>query len=657
MARTISPNRAARRAFERAHLKAERKREREFGRLVAAMKRRKHILALKIVQKIERKQPLSEIEWAYMERGPRMQHKPYNPSKTGHGFLTPDQISELEKLSENVPPILFRAFTTTGTGHTQGFATPTLYAPSGNFMSDLQGRLGERHPTWIYDSINDIPLQDLRVMVGAHLLWRDRIPDELLSWSMSYLFATVHLYRRHLDGQEIGYIAMINRTRAVRPQNWYLERLKPQQSTPARFNFANDHCEYTGVYDHEWPCSKDLPGLHPRKINHEVLTHGAVAYPEDDPLMQTSWKDLVAAGIFELVPELKIYFDCMVAGLYTVLRYIRTTNYNKVRRTTEHELAIALGIAWLYTRLPPGETREGNRPNLWALLHLLSFHKRESGDDLFKDLIRRLGYTRKFFRPLSVLKNVICSYRNAQYFPGRSQFTKTNFQCFLGADLDENLYAAFGEFPANLPELHSLYHLAVDVQAVVNGPPLPALVLTHIYSRVPLPNDMELRDDAEYDKTCKPSLIDLITKGYEIKRRCGLSCDCAIWGPISKPREKRVVGPGQSGDEVEHNEDQTQTSDQTEHSSPGESTLLVEQEAEHQTHHLDEHQSQHVNGYLQDLFDTEPAESLGKSTPSLPSRKDHEMNQTSDSQSQRHSMHEELNTMLLTYKYVSKTNY
>ncbi|KAH0404992.1 hypothetical protein KCU89_g561, partial [Aureobasidium melanogenum] len=619
MARTIATNRVGLRAFNRTSVRTQRARQRPRSVLIDKMKKRKHILGLTMREKLERNQPLSEIEWAYMERPPRQQHTEYTSSKTCHGFLKPTQISELDELCEKTPPILFRAFTTTGTRHTKGFATPTLYVPSGNLMPDMEGRRRERHPTWTHDLMADIPLEVLRVMVGEHLLWRDRIPDELLSWTMSYLFATVHLYRRHLDGQEIGYISMINRTRAVRPEKWYLERLEPQYSTPARFNFANDICQYTRVYVHEWPCSKDLPGLHPRKFNHEVLTHGVIAYPEDDPLLQAAWKDLVAAGIFELIPELKTYFDSMVAGLYTVLRYIRTTNYNEVRRTTENELVIAQEIAWLHTRLPPGETREESRPNLWILLHTLTFRKRESGDHLFKDLIRKLGYTR--------------------------------------ADLDENLYATFGEFPSNLPELHSLYHLAVDVQAVVNGPPLPALVLTSTYSRVALPNGMEERDDADYDKTCKPKLIEMITKGYEIKRRCGLACDCAIWGPIQKPRNKKVDGSEQSEDADEHKDDQTKSSNQTEHSSLDESTLLVEQKAEHQIHRLDENQTQHMDGQLQDPSDTESADSLGKSTASQPSWKDHELEQTSGSQSQRQSMHEELNTMLLTYKYVSKTNY
>lgn len=207
-----------------------------------------------------------------------------------------------------------------------------------------------------------------------------------------------------------------------------------------------------------------------------------------------------------------------------------------------------------------------------------------------------------------------------------------NFQCVLGEDLDENLHEGFGVYPSNLPEMHSLYHLAVDVQAVVDGQPLDALVLTSIYSRVPLPDAMETKDDTHYDKMCKPKLIEKSTKGYEIKRRCGLPCDCSIWGPTHKPKKTVQAGESnQSNDSDETMIDQTEDSSQTEQNSPEESALLEER--------------------------SEDTESLGKSIASRPSWQDHEMEQTSGSRSQRQSMHEELNTMLLTYKYVSKTNY
>jgi len=234
-------------------------------------------------------------------------------------------------------------------------------------------------------------------MLGQHLLWRDRSQDELLSWTISYPFAIVHLHGRHVRGQEAAFISAINRNRAYYLEKWHVERPIPQENNLAKFYSANDLCDYTGVYhDHDWPCKKkDLFGLHPRKTNHEYLTHGVVECPENNRLQQATWGNLVAAGIFELVPELKVPPNLRVAGLYTVLRHLRTTNYNNEHRTTDQELAIAQAIARLHTRLRPGEIREQSRPNLWMLLYALTFRKRVAGDQLFQKLIRSLGYKRK----------------------------------------------------------------------------------------------------------------------------------------------------------------------------------------------------------------------------------------------------------------------
>jgi len=241
-----------------------------------------------------------------------------------------------------------------------------------------------------------IPLQIFRPMLGGHLLWRDRIQDQLLSWTMSFVFAIVHLYLRHLKGQGVAYVSAINRMKARHP-DWHGEPLVTPVKKLVKFYSANDLCDRTGVYhDHDWPCQKkDLPGLHPRKTNHEYLTHGVIEYPEDDRLQQATWDGLVGAGIFRLVPELKVPACSRAAGLYTVLRHIRTTNYNSVQNTTDQELAIAQAIARLHTRLRPGEIREQSRPNLWMLLYALTFHKRIAGDQLFQELIRSLGYKRK----------------------------------------------------------------------------------------------------------------------------------------------------------------------------------------------------------------------------------------------------------------------
>lgn len=223
---------------------------------------------------------------------------------------------------------------------------------------------------------------------------------------MSWPFAVVHLYLRHLKGQGVGYLSPINRTRAVQPQKWYLEQLEPQENAPIRFYSANDLCDYTRAYnDHDWECKRDLPGLHPRKTNHEYITHGIIEYPEFDRLKQVSWAALVAF-LFELVPELEVCSDHMALGLYTVLRYLRILNYNRVYATTDRELELAQEIAWLHTRLRPEEKRDESRPHLWMLLHALTFRKRAAGDQLFQKLIRKLGYNRKFLLSLPVLRDI-----------------------------------------------------------------------------------------------------------------------------------------------------------------------------------------------------------------------------------------------------------
>lgn len=166
-------------------------------------------------------------------------------------------------------------------------------------------------------------------MVGHHLLWHDRIPDELLSWTETSVFAIVHLYLRHLKGQGMGILSAINRSRASRPAKWHVEQSGPQQYEPVPFHSANDVCDYTGVYhDHDWECKRDLHGLHPRKTNHEYLTDGVVMYPENDRLGKVLWPALVSAGLFELVPEIKVPSDHKASGstqFYDTFELIITT--------------------------------------------------------------------------------------------------------------------------------------------------------------------------------------------------------------------------------------------------------------------------------------------------------------------------------------------
>lgn len=106
----------------------------------------------------------------------------------------------------------------------------------------------------------------------------------------------------------------------------------------------------------------------------------------------------------------------------------------------------------------------------------------------------------------------------------------------VGQDLDENLYAGFGTFPSNLPEMESLYHLAIDVQSVVGGPPLSPWISNCNYSRSPLPGKLVGKDDAHYDEVNKPRLTRSID-GYECTRTFNLPCDCNIWTKIPSRRQ------------------------------------------------------------------------------------------------------------------------
>ncbi|THX79262.1 hypothetical protein D6D04_05278 [Aureobasidium pullulans] len=478
----------------------------------------------RILAKLELNQVLHELEWCLLTKKTRSRPKPYIESKTERGLMKVSRVADLEKLSERSPYILHRATTSLGPGHTNGSTTSGRFAPG---AADKRHTGDEIDFAQMHTSISDIPLGVIRPMLGWHLLWKDRTLDELLSWTSSYVFAMVHLYLRHLDGQEAGYITTINRTRATRPGAGRYKQASEKIAEQQRFHHALDLCNKFKIFLHEWSRDPknlwDLWGLHPRRFTHEYITQGLVAYPEDDILQHASFGDLVTAGIFKLVPELKVPVKSMAAGLYTFLRWLRTTLYKDVWRTTEHELKIAEKMAWLHTRLPPGEKKEENRPHLWALLNFLTFRKREAGDEMFQKLIRGLGYTRK----------------SPQIKP------ENNFADWVtGEDLEEGLHPGFEEMYSNLPELHSLYHLAVDVQAVVGGQALSALILKESLSENPLPEEFGKKTDEDYDEGCNPSKIAKTIADQEIKRKCGLSCGCSIWGP----RKKRGLDPDNTDD-------------------------------------------------------------------------------------------------------------
>lgn len=103
------------------------------------------------------------------------------------------QANIIKDLQNTAPYFIARSVTSSGRYHTNGHATERFFSPS----AALDGRHC-RPDVW------DIPISELTVMLGEHLAWNDRIQDELLSWTDSWLFAIVHLYQRHVKGQGDG---------------------------------------------------------------------------------------------------------------------------------------------------------------------------------------------------------------------------------------------------------------------------------------------------------------------------------------------------------------------------------------------------------------------------------------------------------------------
>jgi hypothetical protein len=81
------------------------------SKIINMLAKRKHTLALRIKERLERNRELSESDRAYVMKLPRGQHKDYILSKTKHGLLDVNQISELDgmfKFGQSITGVLTR---------------------------------------------------------------------------------------------------------------------------------------------------------------------------------------------------------------------------------------------------------------------------------------------------------------------------------------------------------------------------------------------------------------------------------------------------------------------------------------------------------------------------------------------------------------------
>lgn len=152
-------------------------------------------------------------------------------------------------------------------------------------------------------------------MIGNHLIWKDLVADEFLSYSKDPLFLVVHALRRHHEEQGDVTIQFVDRREA-----------KTVDGTPARFIPA------LGIYTvfnvpkwRHWGHSNNIM-LHPRKFTQEFITHGVLT-TLGTIFKQARIEDLITDGLYEIFPEFAASSDHKRAGLYTLQAVYRKVGY------------------------------------------------------------------------------------------------------------------------------------------------------------------------------------------------------------------------------------------------------------------------------------------------------------------------------------------
>ena len=148
------------------------------------------------------------------------------------------------------------------------------------------------------------------VMVGNHLLWKDRNSDEFMSWSISMLFVIEHVLGRSRKEQMDCRICVIDSRE--------LTTVATSTSTagrPTSFCPALELWKGFNIIDWKGWGNQDLIGLHPRKFTHEVLSHG-VSRCESSAFRHVTLKTLLSKGLFEMYPEFAIPDGKKSTGLY-----------------------------------------------------------------------------------------------------------------------------------------------------------------------------------------------------------------------------------------------------------------------------------------------------------------------------------------------------
>jgi hypothetical protein len=255
-----------------------------------------------------------------------------------------------------------------------------------------------------HSELPDMTQGELKYMIGNHLIWKDLVVDEFLSYSKDPLFLVVHALRRHHENQGNVTIQFIDRRQAKTP------RAKGHGGGLAVFYNALDLCTIFGVPKWSGWGLNDITKLHPRKFTQELLSHGPVLI-SDTSLQQASIEDLINDGLFEIFSEFDTPGDHKRAGLYTLQVVYRKIGYppetprdatnrvagpiysyeNCARQVpmTEELLETVRKVTLDFRAKPKGVDVETLEPPLHAFIGFLTFEKRQKEDPVFMEWVKK----------------------------------------------------------------------------------------------------------------------------------------------------------------------------------------------------------------------------------------------------------------------------
>lgn len=246
----------------------------------------------------------------------------------------------------------------------------------------------------MHEDLFDLNQGELVYMIAQHLIWRNLKCDELLSSSVDPLFNVMHGLNRYNEGQGGTTLQFFDTRRA--------KTLKGEQ---AMFFRALDLYEEFKV-----PLFKGWSGpvqksLQSRKFTQEILSQDTIVN-HDTRFVQASMVKLIANGLYDIFPELRIPQGQRRAGLYGGLVYFRVIGYppNKTAKARREiysydDCLREVPLTTVYLRKvrklalcfmangsdPVSGSRE---PHLHIFLSFLTFYKREPRDAVLIDWIK-----------------------------------------------------------------------------------------------------------------------------------------------------------------------------------------------------------------------------------------------------------------------------